>query len=99
MSSSASVLPPVNRRCIESPVGGAVLGKSGARGGRWAVAHPAVLVGDPSNRLRQWLRLLEGGGEQAAGESGASTASWGERRPGWSVANVGTGDGSRPVGA
>jgi hypothetical protein len=70
-------------------------------GARWVVAHPAVLVGGPSSRLRRWLRLLEGGGGQAAaaGESGAPAASWGERRPDWSVANVGTGDGSQPVGA
>jgi hypothetical protein len=33
----------------------------------------------------RWLRLLEGGGGQAAGESGAPAASWEERRPDWRV--------------
>jgi hypothetical protein len=64
-------------------------------GARWAVAAAA----GGWRRAGGWLRLLEGGGGQAAGESGAPAVSWGEWRPDWSVANVGTGDGSRPVGA
>jgi hypothetical protein len=83
MSSSTSVLPPVNRWRIGSPVGGAVLGKSGARAGWcsvgggcdcWRVEAGRRLAATATATAGGWRRAGDWGERCAGGELGRAAA-------------------------